>query len=667
MWLSRLGFALISCLFLVAAAPSQPLHDWEYSSPADYPTSFYGACSARNGDYVLVGFAGAEDSSDIVVERISATGSHLWTTRVTGARFSGADSAKGVTELPNGELRVIATIDSGFTNYAAVVSMSASGEVLSTWRWGGSGSSVSCQSGIGTYDGNLVLTGYYRGENGSGDLDGFLLKKRADGDTLWIRRVVISNGGMRSVAELSGGGYMVAGHGWAAPNRTNHDFWLVKTDSTGVQQWIRNYGSNGHEYCMDVAVTSSGETFMAGYLRQGTTNSGYLLKVNTSGQELWSRVLSETGQSRVLYGISARPAGGCMAAGTIITGDVHQFWCVQRDPLGGAIGDWSWGASESSGLNGIFATNNGGWILCGQQTVNGTVRGYAMFLPAPDGIHGQLVARETNEPLGGVTITTTMGTPPSVSNAAGFYALELDPGVYDLVTSGRCVETDTTIGVTVLPDTTLVRDLQLGVPDYDRRFTSLNLVGQNDLETVTRVYFRNTGTGDLYVGFNAEHSSPNSVWFWPIPSYGTIHPDDSLAVDLHLRPDTSNSGTWEFSSTLVVHYNACPDSVDLIPVLVTVLDADEQPALPQEITMSPLYPNPFNNTAELELWLPHSQQVDLKIFDVTGRIAGIMYRGFMEAGAQRITFDGSKLSTGIYFVELRSGNTRLLEKAVLLK
>jgi hypothetical protein len=667
---SEFTFRLI--LLLAASLPvfcfAQPFHDWEYHSPYPVASAFYGACSAANGDYILVGTTYDEDSSDVLVERISGAGTWIWTTRVRGSQWAGTDTAVSVYETPQGSLRVVATAyESASTSFAAVIELSASGQVLSSWRLGGFGSGMIAYHGIQTYDGNTVIAGFRRGLGGPSDPDGFLLKKRADGDTLWTRRFELRSGGLRSVLEIPGGGFYAAGYAYA-PERTNFDMWLIRTDTLGVEQWRLNYGSNGHDYCFDVSLTAGGDVYLAGSQRAGTTYAGYLHKVTASGTPIWNFVLAEPGESRQFYGIAGRPAGGCIAVGTtVLTGGSRKLWCVTRANSGASEGDWSWGESETSGLNGIFQTNQGGWIIVGAKVENDLTRGYAMLLPAPTGVRGQLVSRETHEPLRNVSVATTAGASATVSSIAGYYSLELDPGVYDIVTYGSCVETDTTFGITVPEDSSSVRNIEVGVPAYDRRLTSLNLVGQNDVVTTTQIYFRNTGTGELYFGIGVENSHPASNWIWPLPSYGVIYPGDSVAVVIHLAPDTTNNGAWEFSSTLVVHMNTCPDSVDRIPVLVTVLDADERALLPRELTMSALYPNPFNAATTIRYELGQRAAVRLSIFDLTGREVRALVAMVQEPGTHAVRFEGAELASGVYFVRLVAGDFSAATKLLLLK
>ncbi|MCX6641391.1 MAG: right-handed parallel beta-helix repeat-containing protein [bacterium] len=78
-------------------------------------------------------------------------------------------------------------------------------------------------------------------------------------------------------------------------------------------------------------------------------------------------------------------------------------------------------------------------------------------------------------------------------------------------------------------------------------------------------------------------------------------------------------------------------------------------------------PNPFNPSTTLTFALPEAGNVHLTIYDVAGRQVAELVNGYKDAGSHQATFDGSNLSSGIYFVRLDAANQSALQKIVLLK
>ena len=59
--------------------------------------------------------------------------------------------------------------------------------------------------------------------------------------------------------------------------------------------------------------------------------------------------------------------------------------------------------------------------------------------------------------------------------------------------------------------------------------------------------------------------------------------------------------------------------------------------------------------------------VKLSIFDVTGRRIETLVNGSLSAGRYEYTFDGSTLSSGIYYYSLETDEFSETKKMVLLK
>ena len=59
--------------------------------------------------------------------------------------------------------------------------------------------------------------------------------------------------------------------------------------------------------------------------------------------------------------------------------------------------------------------------------------------------------------------------------------------------------------------------------------------------------------------------------------------------------------------------------------------------------------------------------VKLSIYDVNGKIIAEPVKGFMDAGKHYFSFDGSSLSSGIYFYRLQAGNFTDIKRMLLVK
>ncbi|MBS1551921.1 MAG: T9SS type A sorting domain-containing protein [Bacteroidetes bacterium] len=79
------------------------------------------------------------------------------------------------------------------------------------------------------------------------------------------------------------------------------------------------------------------------------------------------------------------------------------------------------------------------------------------------------------------------------------------------------------------------------------------------------------------------------------------------------------------------------------------------------------YPNPFNPVTKISYELSVPGFVNVKIFDMAGRIVNEPVNEFQNAGRHERTFDGNSLSSGLYFCRIVSGDYSETMRMTLLK
>ena len=79
------------------------------------------------------------------------------------------------------------------------------------------------------------------------------------------------------------------------------------------------------------------------------------------------------------------------------------------------------------------------------------------------------------------------------------------------------------------------------------------------------------------------------------------------------------------------------------------------------------YPNPFNPITKISYQIPEPGIVSLKIYNVLGKEITTMVNEKKSAGEYEVEFDGSKLSSGIYFYRLFADGFSITKKMLLLK
>jgi hypothetical protein len=90
-------------------------------------------------------------------------------------------------------------------------------------------------------------------------------------------------------------------------------------------------------------------------------------------------------------------------------------------------------------------------------------------------------------------------------------------------------------------------------------------------------------------------------------------------------------------------------------------------SLPEDCLLLNNYPNPFNPTTTIRYTLPQAGRTTLAIFDCAGREAARLVDGWREAGDHQLTFDGTGMPSGVYFVKLQVGDDSAVRKMVMVK
>lgn len=87
---------------------------------------------------------------------------------------------------------------------------------------------------------------------------------------------------------------------------------------------------------------------------------------------------------------------------------------------------------------------------------------------------------------------------------------------------------------------------------------------------------------------------------------------------------------------------------------------------PNQFALNPAYPNPFNPETSISFSIPENQTVVATIYNVTGQQIDQLEQDFT-AGTHKIVWNAANHSTGVYFIEVRAGSHRAMQKVLLLK
>ncbi|HQV31422.1 MAG TPA: FlgD immunoglobulin-like domain containing protein [Calditrichia bacterium] len=325
-----------------------------------------------DGGFIMAGQANYENqftTGDLWLLRTNANGDTLWSKIYATA---GIDRGRDVLQTADGGFMIAGyqTTPDGLDRDAWLLRTNAVGDTLWSKVWGGS-SSDELRSLGETPDGGFILAGTTRSFGNSG-LEGWLIRTNANGDTLWTR----TYGGpatdiLNRVIPTADGGFVAIGQQFDATSGA-YDLWLVRGSANGDTLWTKAYNgphfSYSSDYGSDIRATSDGGFFASGKATglPNTTNSdAWLLRLNASGDTLWTRLyggisLEETAALEIT------PDGGVLMTGyTFAAGVDIDAFIMRTDANGDSLWTIPFGGTGNDQITDIHRTSDGGYIASG--------------------------------------------------------------------------------------------------------------------------------------------------------------------------------------------------------------------------------------------------------------------------------------------------------------
>jgi hypothetical protein len=236
-----------------------------------------------------------------------------------------------------------------------------------------------CYGLVRTSDGGYALAGYAITSNGGFDF--WLVKTDANGNEQWTKSYDYGDQNMDvawDLVQTSDGGYALAGYtldSYLYPNDAN--FLLVKTDENGNMEWNRTL--------YDLKAFALVQTSDGGYALAGVAASAFqLVKTDMHGEWQWGRDYSLGGESCAYALVQTSDGGYALAGYTKTYGAGQDFWLVKTDANGNA----QWNMTYSGGADDVawdlVQTSDGGYALAGYTESYG-VGGTDFWLVKTDG------------------------------------------------------------------------------------------------------------------------------------------------------------------------------------------------------------------------------------------------------------------------------------------
>ena len=93
---------------------------------------------------------------------------------------------------------------------------------------------------------------------------------------------------------------------------------------------------------------------------------------------------------------------------------------------------------------------------------------------------------------------------------------------------------------------------------------------------------------------------------------------------------------------------------------------------PTSFSLKQNYPNPFNPSTSIDFELRNNGNVEVKVFDINGKLVNTLYNGYLYSGSHGFTwngksYDGNMVAGGVYLYSVSNGNDVSVRKMSLIK
>lgn len=191
--------------------------------------------------------------------------------------------------------------------------------------------------------------------------------------------------------------------------------------------------------------------------------------------------------------------------------------------------------------------------------------------------------------------------------------------------------------------------------------------------------------------FRSEGTTVNLSLLGAVKRINLLHGTLNVAIvgnfgvtTLSVNPNFAHTGSWyDYFSGDTIGVSAVNDLLSLqagefhiytdrkleTPAedLISAIDEEDFESLPLVFSLKQNYPNPFNPLTSINYEVQENGRVELRVYDINGREAATLVSEYKIAGRYQVIFNGSGLSSGLYFYRLQAGSFTAVKRMLLIK
>lgn len=431
-----------------------------------------------------------------------------------------------------------------------------------------------------------------------GNFGGFVAKLNLFGDTLWVRYFPVAE--FTSILETIDGKYTVVG--WTDKAH------IVKLDTNGNIIWTRVITEPGYETrAYNVCLTTDGGYVIVGEAKTSnpTVLSGYLLKLDNNGFKQWSKIIFKANANIVLSkAIEIAPFGYILTGGELHNNN-GQIIIVKTDLFGDTLWTNTIGSNYDEYGYSVFRTYDNGFLSIGEIYLPG---GQAkLYFSKIDSLGNLLWSK-----IYGDTLKT-------------FDLRSSDCAVFNSFSNSYLI-------------------------------TGRYLTGTSSLDTVKLFIISIDSNGNKIWSrfYNKDTVDIEGVSIDLCNDSGFV-----VAGDL-LDPPSDNSLT----SPQYLYVIKTNKNGEIVPIGVN----NQNLNIPLQYKLNPVYPNPFNPVTNITFEVSKTSRIKIKLYNILGKEIGVIVDDTFKSGIHSLKLESGRLASGIYFLSMFTEYICIgTQKIILLK
>jgi hypothetical protein len=382
---SGLILITLTSLFLVSfATAASSTIGWSNTYGGPRSDKAYGMIRTREGGYALVGSTNSYGSGLINawLVKTDVDGVALW-----NQSFSGLGQGLAAA--------LVQTSDNGYaiTGYTYSFQQSSTGQgssnvgsgELSLWIvrtdylgnlvWNQTYTQVGTSIGysiIQTSDGGFAVVGTSNSLASSGKA-AWLLKVDGNGVFQWYTPFVNTHDEeLFSVVQTSDGGYVLGGDTDSLNTTSLTSLLMIKTDSSGVQQWNQSYPFSSGVIMSNMVSTNDGGYLLTGTLETASGDRYLMVKTDSAGNMQWNQTYGASGTNDLLSGIQTSDGGYAVIGVSNSSGAAFvKALLLKTDSGGNAVWNQTYGGNGLDVAGAVAQASDGGYAIAGYTNATG--------------------------------------------------------------------------------------------------------------------------------------------------------------------------------------------------------------------------------------------------------------------------------------------------------